>query len=115
FLAMLIGALEAANSVAEAFAGGSRGGPGLAIAAVVVAAVSALLLLAAGVALLARARGAATLARNAAVICLVVFAAIAAIRPMFSIAASILGIGFPVALLIVLYRSPRGGQSSFAQ
>lgn len=111
-LAVLIGALETLNSLSEAFAGGLAGRSSVSILALILAALSTALLLASGVALLIRSRGAATLARGAALICLVVFAAIAALQPLFSIAATVLGVGFPIALLIFLYWNPRGGRSA---
>jgi len=111
-LAVLIGALETLNSLSEAFAGGLAGRSSVSILALILAALSTVLLLASGVALLVRSRGAATLARGAALICLVVFAAIASLQQLFSIGATVLGVGFPIALLIFLYWNPRGGRSA---
>lgn len=111
-LAVLIGGLEILNSLLEVFAGGFAGRSAETVLALVLAVLSSVLLLLAGIALLARARRAATLTRGAAFACLVVFAAIAALHPMFSVAATALGVGFPIALLIFLYWNPRGGRST---
>ena len=112
FSAVVIGALDILNTLVEAFAGGFAGRSSVTMLALVLAALSPALLLGSGVALLMRSRGAVTKARGAAVLCLVVFAAIAAFRPIFSIAATLLGIGFPIALLIFLYWHGRGGRSA---
>lgn len=111
-LAVLVGALEALNVMGELMAGGQAGRSVLASLVLAVAALAALLLLAGGVALLVRPRNTARFAGAAALVCLIVFAGIAAVRPIFSIAGSLLGIGFPIALLAFLYRDSGRGQSA---
>jgi hypothetical protein len=113
-LAIVIGALEALNSGSEAMAGLRTGRPEIGMLILVVAALSAALLIAAGVALLARWRHAGAFARSAALTCLLVWGGIAALRPMFSGAASLVGIVFPAALLAFLYRDALRGRSSAA-
>ena len=111
-LAVLVGALETLNSLAEIFAGGLVGRGSASMLAMVLAALAPVLLLLSGVALLVRPRRAATLARGAALTCLVVFATIAALQPIFSIASTVLGVGFPIVLLLFLFRNPRNVQSA---
>ena len=106
-LAILIGALEVANSLAEAYAGGIVRGGGASLAGGTIAALAAALMIASAVALLRRTPRAAAFAQSAAITCLAVFACIAAIRPMFSGMATLLGIGFPIAMLVFLF-STRG-------
>jgi hypothetical protein len=110
-LAILIGAMEAVNSVAEAWAGGIMLHGGYSLAGGAMGAVAGALLAASAIALLRRAPGAATLAQGAAIACLTVFVPIALLRPMFSIAATGLGIGFPMALLVFLRWTRRRGPS----
>ena len=111
-LAVLVGALELLNTLAEAFAVGVPGRSGISLLALALAVLSPALLVVSGIALLVRTRGAVTLARGAALMCLVVFATIAALQPIFSIASMVLGVGFPIALLLFLFRNPRGKQSA---
>jgi len=65
-------------------------------------AVAGALLVVSGIALLRRSRGAAAWARGAAVTCLVMFVVIGLMTPRLSILAMLLGIGFPLALLLFL-------------
>jgi len=111
-LAVVVGALEMLNTLVEAFAGGLAGRSGVSLLALALAALSPALLAASGIALLIRTRGAVTLARGAALTCLVVFATIAALQPIFSIASTVLGVGFSIALLLFLFRNPRDEQSA---
>jgi hypothetical protein len=101
-LAMLIGAMEAVNSMAEAWAGGFVPHGGYSLAGGTIGAVAGALLVASAIALLRRTPGSAALAQGAAITCLAVFVAIALFRPIFSILATMLGIGFPIALLLFL-------------
>jgi hypothetical protein len=80
--------------------------------ALALAVLSPALLVVSGIALLVRTRGAVTLARGAALLCLVVFTTIAALQPIFSIASTVLAVGFPIVLLLYLFRNPRRGQSA---
>lgn len=111
-LAILIGAIEVANSMAEAWLGGivNHGGTSLVGGALGVAAGA--LLVASAIAMLRRSPGAAALAQGAAIACLAVFALVRIFSPMFSIFSTMLGIGFPIALLIFLYVIRRRGPSA---
>ncbi len=111
-LAVLVGALELWNTLAAAAAAapGGRSATGAAIIVVTVG-VSGLLLVS-GVALLVRGRRAITLARVAAFVCLVLFATLAAMRPGFSIGSLLLGIAFPIVMLLFLRRQATFGAAS---
>ena len=102
-LAILIGALETVNGLVEsrAFAFGQR--DALSQALLVLAIASALLMTVAGLALLLRGRAAQMTGRIAATGCLATFAFMAATRPMMSVAATAVGVAFPLALLIALF------------
>jgi hypothetical protein len=106
-LAVLGGLFQLANTGAEAWAGyaGPAGGWRSAMA---LAFLMGALLLAAGAALLRRGPGAARLARGAALACLALVAGLQVVLPFMSIFARLLGVGLPVALLLVT-RRPRGG------
>jgi hypothetical protein len=101
-LAVLIGALEIVNAVAEGWAGGVVNHDGYSLAAGVMGAVAGALLVASGTALLRRSTAAAAWARGAASTCLVMFLVIGLMTPRLSILALLLGIGFPLALLLFL-------------
>ncbi|MFI5233899.1 MAG: hypothetical protein ACHQSE_15500, partial [Gemmatimonadales bacterium] len=75
---------------------------GYSLAAGSVAAAAGGLLIASAVAMLRGAKGAAGLAQGAALACLAVFALVAALHPIFSVLATMLGVGFPVAMLVFL-------------
>ena len=64
--------------------------------------VAGALLVTSGIALLRHAPGAAAWARGAAITCLAVFVFIGLVTPRLSIVATMLGIGFPIALLLFL-------------
>ena len=102
-LAILVGALETLNGFVEsrAFAFGRRDALSQVLLALSIA--SAVLMTFAGLALLLRGRAAQTLGRLAAIGCLATFAFMAATRPMMSIAATTVGLAFPLALLITLF------------
>jgi len=101
-LAILVGTLEVVSSAAEAAVGGVVLHGGYSLAAGSVAAAAGALLVASAVAMLRGSKGAVALAYGAAIACLAVFALVAAFHPIFSILATILGVGFPVALLVFL-------------
>jgi hypothetical protein len=65
-------------------------------------------MVAAGVVLIRGSRRAETFARVAALACLAVFVGVRAVQPIFSIFASMLGIGFPIMLLVFLRLKGRG-------
>jgi len=99
-LAVLVGGLELLNTFGAATAVGRGGRSAIGVASIVLVIAVSALLLASGIALLIRRRRAIGFARVAAFACVGVFAAIAAIRPGFSIAATLLGIAFPIAMLL---------------
>jgi hypothetical protein len=101
-LAGLIGVMQAGNAVLETTAGGIAGRDALSIAVLAAIVVAGALLLCCGVALWRRRHGAAAMARRVAVICLALFAFIAIYRPMVSAFARLLGLAFPLALLLIL-------------
>jgi hypothetical protein len=105
--AILIGALEVVNSLAEAWAGGIVRGGGASLAGGTIAALAGALIVASAIALLRGTPRAAAYAQGAAITCLAVFLGIALMRPMFSGLATLLGIGFPIAMLVFLF-STRG-------
>lgn len=101
-LAILIGTLEVVNAAAEAVVGGLVLHGGYSLVAGAVAAAAGGLLIASAVAMLRGSKGAMGLAQGAAIACLAVFALVAALHPIFSVLATILGVGFPVAMLVFL-------------
>lgn len=101
-LAALIGVMQVGNAVIEATAGGIAGRDALSIAVLAAIVVTGTLLLWCGVALWRRGDGAAAMARRVAVICLAVFTLIPIYRPMVSAFARLLGLAFPLALLLIL-------------
>jgi len=109
-LAMLIGAVEAMNAAQEVWIGGALN-HGWYLVGGTLGVVAGALLIVAGIALLRGTRSAATLAQGAAVTCLCVFVLFGLIISQMSIFSTILGIGFPIALLITIWRT-RGRSSS---
>jgi hypothetical protein len=99
-LAVLTGLIQIANGIIELSAGGTAGTPGLVVGMFVVLGV---LLSIAGVALLRRAAIAATLAQVAAVFWLVLAVVVRVVHPVMSIAAMLLAVVFPIALLLHLW------------
>ena len=96
-LSMLIGAVEAINAMQEA-----RIGAGYPLVGGSMGMLAGLLLLASGIMLLRGSARARVTANVAAVACLVVFAFTGFVMPLLSLFATILGIGFPIVLLIVM-------------
>ena len=101
-LAMLIGALESVNGMIELWAGGIVNGDRSSLASGTLVVVAGVLLLVSGIALIRRATRAAELAVGAATACLLVFVFVGLVTGRMSMFAMILGIGFPVALLLFL-------------
>ena len=108
-LATLIGVLEVINSLIEGVGGGLHR-PGLQLLSVVLGVVGGVALLGAGIALLRRGSRAIPNALGMAVACLVAFAIIELAAPVMSIAAMLLGIGFPLVLLAYLF--PKRGRDT---
>jgi hypothetical protein len=102
--AALVGGLELLNTVIAAGAVSRGGGSGTGAALAALVGVVSALLLASGVALLARPRAAIGFARGSALAMLVVFALLAGVRPGFSMASMLLGIVFPIVMLLVIAR-----------
>ncbi len=102
-LAIAIGAIEAVNSLQEVWVHGALNS-GWALTGGIIGAAAGLLLLISGMVLLRRPKTLA-LANVSAVACLSTFILVGVLRPQMSIFATILGIGFPLALLAFLYWS----------
>lgn len=103
-LAALVGGLELLNTIVAAHAVGRGAGSGTGTMLAFTAGLVSTFLAAAGVALVIRPRAASRLARVAALACLLVFALLAALRPGFSMASMLLGILFPLVMLVSLLR-----------
>ncbi|MEO8334983.1 MAG: hypothetical protein ABI664_08425 [bacterium] len=101
-LSMLIGVIETGNALAEGRAAAVAGFDGGALFAVTLGVVAGVLLLAAGVAQAMHSARAPALALGAALTCLAVFVLIGVLLPRMSIFSTILGIGFPIVLLLFL-------------
>ncbi|HEY4215535.1 MAG TPA: hypothetical protein VGM67_00270 [Gemmatimonadaceae bacterium] len=102
--AVIVGGLELLNTIIAAIAvARSDSSPARAALAILVGVVSALLL-ASGIALLVRPRNSIGFARDSALATLVVFALLAALHPGFSMASMLLGIVFPIVMLLVIAR-----------
>lgn len=106
-LTTLVGIFETVNSLLEArtTAFGSRDPMSQLVLVLTIA--SGVVLAIAGLTLLVRGQAARTAGRIAAVGCLVSFAFMFAARPMMSIAATFVGIAFPLSLLAFLMVSAR--------
>ena len=111
-LATLIGAVVVASALAEGWAGGLVNHDGRSLMAGILGVVAGALLLAAGIGLMRGSRRAVARARVAAVTCLVLFALITLAAPRMSLLTTLLGFGFPVAILLYLRRSRRQGSSA---
>ncbi|HEX8850901.1 MAG TPA: hypothetical protein VF761_15325 [Gemmatimonadaceae bacterium] len=99
---VVIGALELLGGFAEGWAGGIGRHDGVSLAAGALAIVAGAALIVAGVALLRHARHAGVRAAVPAAICLGAFVIAALATPRMSIASTLLGIVFPLAVLLVL-------------
>lgn len=109
-LAIVVGAIEAVNASQEVWLGGAmnRGWP---LIGGTIAVVAGALLLTAGIALVRRSPVSDTLAQGAAITCLLVFILTGVVIPQMSTFATLLGIGYPVVMLLLL-GSGRGRGSS---
>jgi hypothetical protein len=110
-LAVLVGAMEVVNTLVEVAAGGLTNRSALALAAIVLAILAGAALLIAGISMLRRSPRSPVVARTAAVICLTTFALIGLLQPMLSALALLLGIGFPIVLLIFFATSGGRGDA----
>lgn len=109
--AVLIGLFELVGAVTEGWAGGIADHDRVSLAAGAMGVFASLALLGAGVALLRRTRGAPAQAAIAASVGLVTFVLMTFLTPRMGVAATGLGIGFPLVLLIFLGVRGRGGPS----
>jgi hypothetical protein len=109
-LAIVIGAIETVNALVEGRAASAVGLDGVAVVAVGLGVVAGVLLIAAGIAQAKRAASASTVSFAAAITCLLVFVLIGPVLSRMSIFSTMLGIGFPIALLLFL-RLGRGSSS----
>jgi|SRR3954463_1077695 cation transport ATPase len=110
-LAMLTGIVLAASALIEGWAGGIGNHDGLSLTAGILGLLAGALLFAAGIGLLRQSSRAAMRANVGAITCLAAFALITVAAPRMSVLTTILGIGFPIALLFFL-RWTRGRGSS---
>ena len=101
-LSILIGAVEAMHALQAVWVRGALNPDAALLIGGTIGTVAGVLLLSARIALLRGSARAAELALGAAVTCLVVFVLVGLLRPQMSIFATLLGIGFPIALLLVL-------------
>jgi hypothetical protein len=104
-LALLVGGLEGLNVMGDLRAGGQAARTGPENFVHLAAAVAAIALIAAGAGLLFAGQRSAKFASASALVCLVLFAAIAAFFPALSIVARLLGLIFPIALIVFLRRT----------
>jgi hypothetical protein len=102
-LAVLIGAFEVANGLAEAWLPATVNHNRYSLVWGTMAAMAGALLVSSGVALVRKSSRAAPLAWSAAIGCLGVFALISVIQRRLSIVATLLGLAFPFGLMLFLY------------
>ena len=110
-LAMVIGAIQGVNALIETRAGTAQPGD-YSLLGVTLGFVAAALLVAAGGVLLRGGRGALAWARVAAVACLAMVVLIRLVQPWMSIFGTLLGVGFPIALLLFLQLTRGRGSST---
>ena len=103
-MAVLGGAFEVVNVLRELGASGNVSGGGIYGLAVAMSVLAGLLLAGAGVALFRRGAAATRVARVAAVACLALVIGVQLAFPVISIFARLIGIGIPIALLLVTRR-----------
>jgi hypothetical protein len=101
-LSILIGAIETVNGLVEGWAAARVGLDASAIVVVALVVAAGILLVASGLALASRSARAPALSLAAAITCLAVFVLIGVALPRMSIFSMMLGIGFPIALLLFL-------------
>ena len=113
-LSVLVGTLEGLNVIAELVAGLSAGRtvPGSLLLAV--PGLAAVVLLVSGVVLFTRGPRAVRVAGASVIASLVLFAGTAVFAPVLSMAALVLGIGYPIAMLVVLSLTPHAGAAAGA-
>jgi hypothetical protein len=110
-LAMVIGAIQGINALIEARAGTAQPGD-YSLLGVVLGFVAAALLVGAGVALLRGGHAGLVWARVSAVACLAMVVLIRVVQPWMSIFGTLLGVGFPIALLLFLQLMRGRGSST---
>ena len=108
-LSVLVGAFEIANAMVEFWASRSNAGGASTVLGVTIGIIAAVLLMIAGLTLLRRGWRAATWARIAAVVYVAMLILIRMVQPWMSAFSTLIGVAFPVALLVFLFASrPRG-------
>ena len=110
--ALVIGGIQIANALAEARAAYASSGGDASMSGVALGLAAAVMLIVAGIALLRRTPRATTWARLSAVACVAVIVFIRLTQPWMSYFGMLLGIGFPIVLLLVLQLSGRQGPSA---
>jgi hypothetical protein len=110
-VAMMVGAFEVFNTLAEVQGGGFTNRDAMSQAGLLLAISFAVLLLAAGGDLVRRGRRAMSLAAAAGLGCLCAFAFVGLARPVLSVFSMLLGIGFPIVLLVFLFLNRGDGMA----
>lgn len=114
-VSMLVAAFELINAAVEVQGGGFSGRDALSQATLVVTMLSMVALFVAGFRLMRAGREAAPLAAMAAAACIASFAFIGLARPVYSVFSMLVGIGFPITLLVWLMVNGRGAPAAGAR
>ena len=109
-VSMLVGGVQIVNALVEARAGLATPG-GYSLLGVTLGTLAAILLVGAGAALFARGRDAAWLALSAVAGCAALVIVTLLVQPWMSMFGVLLGIGFPIALVVFLFAT-RGQNES---
>lgn len=110
-VSMLVGGVQIVNALVEARAGLATPG-GYSLLGVTLGTLAAILLVAAGAALFARGRDAAWLALSAVAGCAALVIVTLLVQPWMSMFGVLLGIGFPIALVVFLFARRGQNQST---
>src|SRR4051812_16229647 len=110
-VSMLVGGVQIVNALVEARAGLATPG-GYSLLGVTLGTLAAILLVAAGAALFARGRDAAWLALSAVAGCAALVIVTLLVQPWMSMFGVLLGIGFPIALVVFLFVTRGQNQST---
>ena len=113
--AVLFGLFEMVSTSMEGWVGGVQNGDAYSMFGGVAGLLAGALLAGSGIALLRQTPHAVTLARRGVAACLILFVSVALAHSRMSGASTVVGIGFPLALLLFLhFRSGRGQEASLA-
>src|SRR3982751_3009870 len=110
-VSMLVGGVQIVNALVEARAGLATPG-GYSLLGVTLGTLAAILLVAAGAALFARGRDAAWLALSAVAGCAALVIVTLLVQPWMAMFGVLLGIGFPIALVVFLFVTRGQNQST---